>query len=127
MILRISREDQYFDLGLEVGNVDAYCMAVIDLVIEAITHERMSWTYEYPGTGAMEYMLADGITTSRFAFVVGQKFDHERIIQDLICVYSHIASPMDEYYPDWSVNCPGRFQFRLTPGYFEFTMGYQWQ
>ena len=126
MMLRISREDHYFDLGLEVGNVDAYCRAIIDFVIEAITFERMTWTYEYPGTSALNYMLSDGATTARFAFVVGLKFDHERIAQDLICVYSYLADPMDQYYPDWSINCPGRFSFRLTPGYFEFAMGHEW-
>lgn len=127
MILRISREDHYFDLGMEVGNVDGYCRAIIDFVIEAITYERQSLTYEYPGTTALNYMLADGATTAHFAFVVGAKFDHERILQDLIVVYSHLASAMDEHYPDWTVTCPGRFTFRLTPGYFEFAMGHEWQ
>lgn len=123
MLLRISREEHYFDLGLEIGNIDAYCKLVLDLVLEAIAYERRSLSYEYPGNGGLDYLCNNERMMARFAFLVGHKFDHERILEDLTEVYKWLADPMDEHYPDWAISCPGKFRFTLTPGSFEFAVG----
>ena len=124
MLLRIPREDHYFDLGLEVGNVDAYCALTFDLVMEAIAQERRSQVmYEYPGNYAYNYLQNSDRVVARYAFLVGHKFDHERIMEDINELYRWLADPMDECYPDWWKSCPGNFRFTLTPGYFEFAVG----
>lgn len=123
VLLRLSREDSCFDLGMEVGNLDAYCQTVIESVIEAIAMERRSLTYEYPGTGAIQHMTVYEWLIARFSWIVGNKFDHERIISDLMLVYSHIADYVDNAYEDWNRDCPSCIRFTLTPGFFEFEIG----
>lgn len=123
VLLRLSREDGCFDLGMEVGNVDAYCQTVVEAVIEAIAMERRNLNYEYPGTGAMQYLMVYEWLVAKFAWVVGAKFDHERIIPDLMLVYAHIADYVDAAFTDWNRECPTCIRFTLTPGFFEFEIG----
>jgi len=123
VILRLSREDSCFDLGMEVGNLDAYCQTVIEAVIEAIAMERRNAHYEYPGTAALQYLVVYEWLTAKFSWIVGKKFDHERIIADLVLVYSYIADYVDEAFGDWNRECPSCIRFTLTPGFFEFEIG----
>lgn len=136
MILRLSREDHFFDLGLEIGNIDGYCTAILELVLEAIAMERFNqqyihtggrgnysvpWKIQYPGTGAMEYLQNYERILSRFVYLTGGAlFDTERIMGDLLTVYEWIADPIDEEFPDWSIQAPAKIDFKLTPGSFQF-------
>lgn len=136
MILRLSREDHFFDLGLEIGNIDGYCTAILELVLEAIAMERFNqqyihtggrgnysvpWKIQYPGTGALEYLQNYERILSRFVYLTGAAlFDTERIMGDLLTVYEWIADAIDEEFPDWSMHAPSKVDFTLTPGSFQF-------
>jgi hypothetical protein len=135
MILRLSREDHFFDLGLEIGNIDGYCTAILELVLEAIAMERFNtqyihtgarsdysvpWKIQFPGTGAVEYLQNYERILSRFVYMTGGKFDTERIIDDLMTVYEWVADPIDQEFPDWSMQAPAKIEFTLTPGSFQF-------
>lgn len=122
MLVRISREDHWFDLGLEIGNVDEYCKNIIHFIIEAIANERRSLSYEYPGTAAWDYLFNYGYLVSNFAFLLGHRTLDARLKDDVGMLYAMIASTMDEEYPDWAHECPSEFKFRVTPGFFEFSV-----
>lgn len=122
MIMRLTRDDGHFDLGLQVGNIDAYCNALLHLIFEGLAMERRMqsvdprMTYAYNHISQYEHMLP------HFAYVVGKHFDVERIHDDLMYLYAHLSMALDAYFPNWDNQCPTLFKFQLTPGYFVFTV-----
>lgn len=119
IVMTVSRESHYFDLGLQVGDVGLYCQSLLDFVIEAIANDM--WAMVHDGRPAAWTLLNDyDEMVARFAFVVGSNLDVERISEDLQFIYHNLRPVIDIHYPNWSYNCPGRFKVRITPGSFVF-------
>lgn len=119
IVLRVSRESPYFELGFDVGNVDLYCKTVIDFVVEAIAMDVRANVFSSQVT-AWSYLNDCEQVIAHFAFVVGRHLDLERITNDLNFLYTHLRSAIDVNYPNWSYNCPGLFRVQITPGSFNF-------
>lgn len=119
ILVRFSRESHYFDLGLEVGNIDGYCKAVLDFVIAAIAQDMFAAVHG-SRINAWEYLHDYEEMIARFAYIVGRRLDTERISEDVWVVYESIRPVIDAHYPNWSYNCPGQFKVRITPGNFDF-------
>lgn len=119
IVIRVSRESHYFDLGLEAGNVQLYCQAVLDFVIEAIANDMWSMVHE-GRMSAHNTLTSYEDMIARFAFVVGNNLDVEKISDDVNFIYENLRPVIDVHYPNWSYNSPGQFKVRITPGNFDF-------
>jgi hypothetical protein len=120
ILLRIDRESDYFDLGIEAGNLDLYCQTLIEFVMEAFVTDSRSWTYDSGHVQAIDILSTYEECVARFAFILGRSFDIEKIRDDLIMIYTNLMGALDSQYPRWRQSCPGSFKFRLTPGYYDF-------
>lgn len=119
IILRVSRESHYFDLGLEIGNIDLYCKTLIDFVIAAIATDMRAGVFGTRGD-SWSFLTDYEQIIAHFAFVVGRNMDIEKITEDLVFIYSHLRPVIDNHYPNWSFDCPGSFHVRITPGNYDF-------